>query len=71
MKIYHNQNFCKGCWYCVEYCPAKVYAQTKNLSKKGYFVPEIVDPDACTDCGLCDMYCPEFAITLVREEEER
>ena len=62
-----KEEYCKGCGYCIEYCPAHVYAQSKIMNKKGYLVPEVVHLKKCTECGLCDMYCPEFAIILVKE----
>lgn len=62
-----KEEFCKGCGYCIEYCPTEVYAQSKRMNKKGYLIPEVVDLEKCTECGLCDMYCPDFAIILVKE----
>jgi NAD-dependent dihydropyrimidine dehydrogenase PreA subunit len=39
------------------------------MNKKGYLVPEVIDLENCSECGLCDMYCPEFAIILEKEEK--
>ena len=32
------------------------------FNAKGYHVPELIDPEKCTGCDLCGMYCPDFAI---------
>jgi len=53
---------CKGCEYCVEFCPMKVLAMSSKFNSKGYHYPEIVDQARCSGCDLCGMYCPDFAI---------
>jgi len=47
--------FCKHCLTCVNICPVK------NLEFKG---DEMVSLDKCTQCGLCQKYCPDFAIEV-------
>ena len=54
---------CKGCGYCVAFCPLGVLAMSAKFNAKGYHYPEAVDPAKCTGCDLCGMYCPDFAIT--------
>ena len=48
---------CKGslCNICVNYCPENVLAM-------GFRTVEVVDPDSCTKCMLCELRCPDFAI---------
>ena len=53
---------CKGCIFCVEFCPRGVLVRSERFNAKGYHPPDIVDPDACTGCHLCELLCPEFAI---------
>ena len=53
---------CKGCGFCVEFCPRTVLVMSKQTNAKGYHPPEIVDAEACSDCGLCTLLCPDFAI---------
>lgn len=59
---------CKGCGFCVEYCPQDVLELAKRFNAKGYHPPEVVHADACVDCGFCRMICPEFAIYTVADE---
>lgn len=53
---------CKGCGFCVEYCPRDVLAMSEAFNRKGYHFPEAVKPEACIDCGLCELICPDFAV---------
>jgi 2-oxoglutarate ferredoxin oxidoreductase subunit delta len=53
---------CKGCGFCIEFCPRKVLTISKRTNSKGYHPPEVVDGDHCTNCGLCALLCPDFAI---------
>ena len=53
---------CKGCGYCVEFCPTRVLVMSSKFNAKGYHYPEVADLEKCTGCDLCGMYCPDFAI---------
>ena len=53
---------CKGCEFCVEYCPRDVLVMSKGFNRKGYHPPEVVKQGECVNCNLCEMICPEFAI---------
>jgi len=55
---------CKGCVYCVEFCPREVLARSIRFNVKGYHPPDIVRPESCTACRLCELLCPEFAIGI-------
>jgi 2-oxoglutarate ferredoxin oxidoreductase subunit delta len=67
MIIKINKDFCKGCGFCIEFCPKKVYELSGELNKKGYAVPKAARPEDCSECGLCDRYCSDFAIVLEKE----
>ena len=58
---------CKGCSFCVEYCPKSVLEMSEEFNAKGYHPPRVAKEGECVDCNLCEMICPEFAIFSVPE----
>ena len=61
---------CKGCQFCVEYCPRGVLDMSEDFNNKGYHYPVAENDPACVNCRLCEMLCPEFAIFCLEVEEE-
>ena len=61
---------CKGCGFCIEFCPQHVLCSSTEINSKGYHIVGIGDSDKCTGCNTCSMVCPEFAISVVPIEEE-
>jgi 2-oxoglutarate ferredoxin oxidoreductase subunit delta len=56
---------CKGCGFCVEYCPKEILVLSDEFNKKGYHPPKVVKDGECVNCNLCEMICPDFAIYSV------
>ena len=48
---------CSGCGRCVEVCPHAVFVLTNRKA-------EIVDRDACMECGACALNCSPGALTV-------
>ena len=65
-RSYIDEERCKGCGFCVAFCPRHVLELSERFNSKGYHPPEIKHPDECIGCGLCGFYCPDFAIFGVR-----
>ena len=59
---------CKGCGFCVEYCPEKVLVLAPIFNKKGYHPPETVEGRECVMCRLCELICPDFAIFVTERD---
>ena len=57
-----NAELCKGCGFCIAFCPSEVLEFSGEFNSKGYHPPHAIRPDACTGCDLCGIYCPDFAI---------
>ncbi len=64
-----STELCKGCGFCIEFCPSGVLEFSTEFNSKGYHPPCVVNADACTGCGLCGMYCPDFAIFGIIKKE--
>jgi 2-oxoglutarate ferredoxin oxidoreductase subunit delta len=76
IKIPHGEvhivvDRCKGCGFCVEYCPKDVLAMSEEFNRKGYHPPKVVKPEECVNCNLCGMICPDFAIYSVPVPEDQ
>ncbi len=57
-KVIVNEDLCKRCGICIEFCPTKVFDQSID----GLPIPEY--EDKCTACKLCVYRCPDFAIDV-------
>ena len=49
--------------------PAENVKCSTEYNKKGYHPPIVKNPEACVNCGLCEMLCPEFAIWSTLKEK--
>lgn len=60
LKVYSER--CKDCGICVEFCPRD------NLKTGPGGAPEMIDPEACSGCRLCEYLCPDFAIEIDKDQ---
>jgi len=56
-----REEWCKGCRYCVVFCPKDVLVMERKIAK-------VVNIEDCTGCDLCAWICPEFAVKVNKEE---
>ncbi len=61
-----DQERCKGCLLCIEYCPKKAISLSGKLNLKGYFVARLNDDNGCNGCATCAVVCPEVAIEVYK-----
>lgn len=64
-----NELFCKGCGYCIKFCPKHILEMSTERSQKGHFYPVNVNKDACISCVICALMCPEAAIEVSAKED--
>ncbi len=64
VKISIDATRCKGCSFCVEFCPRKALIMSQEINSKGYTPAKVLKESNCVACGLCEIMCPEFAITV-------
>jgi 2-oxoglutarate ferredoxin oxidoreductase subunit delta len=60
---------CKGCSFCIEFCPKHVLEQSSKLNVRGVHPPQVKHEELCVGCGICEELCPDMAIFLVDKEE--
>ena len=53
----YNLKECIGCGMCVEVCPHDVFLMKGNRA-------DLIDVDACMECGGCKRNCPSGAIEV-------
>jgi 2-oxoglutarate ferredoxin oxidoreductase subunit delta len=68
-EIIIDDQFCKGCNLCMEVCPRKVFTQSSKRSRAGYSMPQAAEPAKCSVCFLCEMTCPDLALTIIEESQ--
>jgi 2-oxoglutarate ferredoxin oxidoreductase subunit alpha len=49
-EIIINEERCKGCGFCVEYCPHHVLIVAAKFNAKGYHPPEVARAELCVNC---------------------
>ena len=68
-KIELRQDWCKGCYLCIDICPVEgIFTRAGEIGAKG-FQPVEVNPEGCTGCLLCELLCPDLAITVEEDVE--
>ncbi|MDD3656031.1 MAG: 4Fe-4S binding protein [Atribacterota bacterium] len=58
-----NEDWCKSCGICIQFCPKKVLVS----NEKGCPVAKNIDD--CINCMLCELRCPDFAIHVEKKEK--
>lgn len=48
----------------MHYCPKQILKKSERRNAKGYVPPMAADPEQCSKCRICELICPELAITL-------
>jgi len=62
---------CKGCSFCIEFCPRDVLEPSKKVNQIGVHPPQVRDSSVCVGCGICEDICPDFAIFLTDRGKPR
>jgi 2-oxoglutarate ferredoxin oxidoreductase subunit delta len=66
-EIHIIKDQCKGCGFCIQFCPKKVLEESEEINVRGVHPPKIVDEDKCIICGFCTAVCPDFAIFVIEK----
>ncbi len=69
-EIHIIENQCKGCGFCIQFCPRNVLEESEAINERGVHPPRVVDEDQCILCSFCTSVCPDFAIFVVEKQCE-
>jgi len=67
--VFVKPEICKGCSFCIDFCPTGAIAFSNEFNQKGYHYPVLAQEEKCTGCDLCGLYCPDFAIFGIRHKD--
>ncbi|MDD5477253.1 MAG: 4Fe-4S dicluster domain-containing protein [Candidatus Omnitrophica bacterium] len=65
-KIIINQERCKGCLLCVNFCPKGLIKKSNKLSKRGLNFVEFDSSGECIGCAMCAVICPDCCIEVYK-----
>ena len=65
-KLIIRKDRCKGCGYCVQFCPKDVLKMSEQLNSRGIHCVEIADMEKCSSCGICAMMCPDVCMEIYK-----
>ncbi|MEW6522560.1 MAG: 4Fe-4S dicluster domain-containing protein [Bacillota bacterium] len=63
-KVLVDPAWCKACSICIAFCPRQVL----EADESGKAL--VARPEDCSGCRLCELRCPDFAITVSEEKED-
>jgi 2-oxoglutarate ferredoxin oxidoreductase subunit delta len=69
VMIETKDDWCKGCGICIERCPVNALEDSDRLNKKGIRPPQLKEKNECNFCRLCELICPDLAITVIPDKE--
>ncbi len=58
-------HWCKSCGICIALCPKHVY------DKNELGGPIVARPDDCIGCRICEVHCPDFAMSITDRYPDR
>jgi 2-oxoglutarate ferredoxin oxidoreductase subunit delta len=67
-EIHIIKNQCKGCGFCIQFCPKNVLEESEEINERGVHPPRVVDETKCVLCSFCTSVCPDFAIFVVEKQ---
>lgn len=65
-RIVVKTDRCKGCGYCVLFCPKQVLAMSDDLNVRGVHYVRVTNNDQCTGCASCCIVCPDVVIEVYK-----
>ena len=68
-RVAIDSQICKGCGFCVRFCPKKIIYLDSDFNDRGYHSAVFTDSGKCSGCAICGLVCPDMAITVYENGE--
>jgi len=68
-KVKVDEKLCKGCYFCVKFCPMGVFVRSDTIGELGYNLAQVEFPEKCTGCKACLFYCPDLAVAIEEQKD--
>jgi len=65
-----KEDWCKGCNICIDRCPIDALEESDKLNRRGIRPPQLKKDNNCNYCRLCELICPDLAITVIPDKED-
>lgn len=65
-----KEDWCKGCNICIDRCPVDALEESDKLNRRGIRPPQLKKDNNCNYCRLCELICPDLAITVTPDKED-
>lgn len=62
---------CKGCRLCIWACPKGQIGLAEQEDHRGIRIASFDEARACTGCAFCAIICPDVAIEVYRDSQEK
>ena len=66
-----KDDWCKGCNICIDRCPVDALEESDKLNRRGIRPPKLKEKNECNYCRYCELICPDLAITVIPEEDDK
>lgn len=66
-----KDDWCKGCNICIDRCPVNALEESDKLNRRGVRPPKLKEENECNYCRLCELICPDLAITVIPEDDDK
>jgi len=67
-EVHIIKDQCKGCGFCIQFCPEKVLEESGEINARGVRPPKVVDEEKCVICSFCTSVCPDLAIFVLEKQ---
>ena len=66
-----KDDWCKGCNICIDRCPKDALEESDKLNRRGIRPPKLKEKNECNYCRYCELICPDLALTVIPDEDEK